>query len=334
VHNDGSAGGTLFGTAGRLMTQPVRLIAGSIEAAANPAVERAIDGALDGPLPEAVGRSLGEHRVVERIVSEAVANMDLDNAVVSALESEQAIELLRAVLASPAVPRLLGEALESELGIDLTDRLLRSPEFERLLGHVLASPQVREALTRQSTSLAAESAAAARSRAARFDDQAERAPRRWLGRSPRREAGAGRFSAVPFAGVGTRGIALAIDAALVAVLFLTGAAFVGLVSSLVGHLRPAWLAAAVGASAWLLLEVVYFVGFWTVAGQTPGMRLMRLRVQDRMSRPPGLARSLARFVGLALAIVPCFAGFLPVLFDDRRRALQDFVAGTVVIYEP
>jgi hypothetical protein len=28
--------------------------------------------------------------------------------------------------------------------------------------------------------------------------------------------------------------------------------------------------------------------------------------------------------------VPLFAGFLPVLFDDRRRALQDFVAGTSV----
>jgi uncharacterized RDD family membrane protein YckC len=316
------------------MTQPVRLIAGSIEAAANPAVGRAIDGALDGPLPEVVGRSLGEHRVVERIVSETLANMDLDRAIVSAVESERTIQLLRALLASPALPRLLREALESEIGVDLTDRLLRSPEFERLLGHVLASPQVREALTQQSTSLAAEGAAAARRRAARFDARAERAPRGWLGRSRPHETGSGHLSPVPFAGVGTRGIALATDAAVVALLFLTGAAFVGLVSSLVGHLRPVWLAAAVGASAWLVLQAIYFVGFWTVAGQTPGMRLMRLRVQDRTSRPPGLARSLARLVGLALAIIPCFAGFLPVLVDDRRRALQDFVAGTVVIYEP
>ena len=37
-------------------------------------------------------------------------------------------------------------------------------------------------------------------------------------------------------------------------------------------------------------------------------------------------------MGLVLAIVPLFAGFLPVLVDDRRRALQDFLAGTVVLY--
>jgi uncharacterized RDD family membrane protein YckC len=37
-------------------------------------------------------------------------------------------------------------------------------------------------------------------------------------------------------------------------------------------------------------------------------------------------------VGLALAIIPLFAGFLPVLVDDRRRALQDLLAGTVVLH--
>ena len=35
----------------------------------------------------------------------------------------------------------------------------------------------------------------------------------------------------------------------------------------------------------------------------------------------------------ALAIIPCFAGFVPVLFDSRRRALQDYMAGTVVVFD-
>ena len=34
----------------------------------------------------------------------------------------------------------------------------------------------------------------------------------------------------------------------------------------------------------------------------------------------------------ALAIIPVFAGFLPVLVDGRRRALQDFLARTIVIH--
>jgi uncharacterized RDD family membrane protein YckC len=59
---------------------------------------------------------------------------------------------------------------------------------------------------------------------------------------------------------------------------------------------------------------------------------MRLRVADRAGGPPSVARSLLRLVGLWLAIVPLFAGFLPVLFDARRRGLQDFLAGTVVLY--
>ena len=45
-----------------------------------------------------------------------------------------------------------------------------------------------------------------------------------------------------------------------------------------------------------------------------------------------MGRSFVRVIGLALAIIPLFAGFLPVLVDDRRRALQDLLAGTVVVH--
>jgi uncharacterized RDD family membrane protein YckC len=76
----------------------------------------------------------------------------------------------------------------------------------------------------------------------------------------------------------------------------------------------------------------YFVLFWTTTGQTPGMRLMQLRVVTATGAPPRFWRSVLRLIGLGLAIVPLFAGFLPVLVDDRRRALQDFLAGTVVLY--
>jgi uncharacterized RDD family membrane protein YckC len=78
--------------------------------------------------------------------------------------------------------------------------------------------------------------------------------------------------------------------------------------------------------------VAYLVVFWTVAGQTPGMRAMGLRlvVGRNGTQPPGAGRALLRVVGLAVAIVPFFAGFLPILFDRRRRAIQDMLAGTVV----
>jgi uncharacterized RDD family membrane protein YckC len=39
-----------------------------------------------------------------------------------------------------------------------------------------------------------------------------------------------------------------------------------------------------------------------------------------------------RLVGLVLAVIPLFAGFLPILFDRRRRGIADMLAGTVVVY--
>jgi uncharacterized RDD family membrane protein YckC len=40
-----------------------------------------------------------------------------------------------------------------------------------------------------------------------------------------------------------------------------------------------------------------------------------------------------RTFGTWLAIVPLFAGYLPVLFDPRRRGLPDYLAGTEVVYD-
>ena len=46
-----------------------------------------------------------------------------------------------------------------------------------------------------------------------------------------------------------------------------------------------------------------------------------------------ITRSLVRLVGLGLLIVPMCAGFVPVLFTERRRGLPYFLAGTVVLYD-
>jgi uncharacterized RDD family membrane protein YckC len=45
-------------------------------------------------------------------------------------------------------------------------------------------------------------------------------------------------------------------------------------------------------------------------------------------------RAVFRFACLILAAIPLLAGFLPILFDDRRRGLHDMLAGTVVVEAP
>jgi uncharacterized RDD family membrane protein YckC len=136
-----------------------------------------------------------------------------------------------------------------------------------------------------------------------------------------------------YAGIATRALALAIDVGAAMVLFMSAVGLGALVASLVGSLRPAWVVGALLGSGWMIVAGAYFVLFWSVAGQTPGMRLLRVRVGRTLGGSLSVGRALLRVVGLLLAIVPLFAGFIPVLFTARRRGLPDFIAGTVVLYD-
>jgi uncharacterized RDD family membrane protein YckC len=137
---------------------------------------------------------------------------------------------------------------------------------------------------------------------------------------------------VPFAGVATRAVALAVDVVLANLIVSVGGAIFALVESLVGDIKLDTLGRVVAAAAWTTVVGAYFVLFWSTAGQTPGMRLMGLRVMTYDGAHPSVIRSFVRLIGLGLAIAPLFLGFVPVLFDERRRALQDYIAGTVVLY--
>ncbi|HWM08039.1 MAG TPA: RDD family protein [Solirubrobacteraceae bacterium] len=138
---------------------------------------------------------------------------------------------------------------------------------------------------------------------------------------------------VPYAGIASRAVALTLDVLIAQGIVLLGGAMLALVASLVGDAELDTLGKLLAAWAWMTVVVSYFVVFWTSTGQTPGMRALGLRVTTTDGGDVGLGRAAIRIVGLGLAIVPLFAGFLPVLVDDRRRALQDFMAGTIVVYD-
>jgi uncharacterized RDD family membrane protein YckC len=84
---------------------------------------------------------------------------------------------------------------------------------------------------------------------------------------------------------------------------------------------------------WILIAGGYFVLFWSSVGQTLGMRLLRLRLHTAAGAPPSVGRSIVRVAGLVLSIAVLFLGFVPVLFDERRRGLADFLAGTTVQHD-
>lgn len=295
----------LADAAGRAAFFPARAAArawrGSIEDAlddvvSSPELVRVLDRALAGPLPEELARSLTRNRVLERIVVELAARGELE--------------------------RLLNAALGSPRTLELTDRVLASDETQRALGHVASSPELRAAVARQTTGLAEEVLDGVRSSAVRLDDRAEQIVRR--GQRARRSV---------YGGIVTRAIALATDAAATTVIFMSVVGVAALVASLVGGIRPEWLVGVLLACGWILIASAYFVLFWSSAGQTPGMRLLRVRVRGPRGETPSIARSLVRLIGLVIAIVPLFAGFVPVLFTEQRRGLPDFLARTVVLYD-
>ncbi len=138
-----------------------------------------------------------------------------------------------------------------------------------------------------------------------------------------------------YIGLATRAIAAAIDAALInAVVVIVGVG-VSLIASLI--FIPSWLrtvSLAIGAAAYVAWVVGYFVLFWSSTGQTPGDRMMMFRVVMTNGDRLRLRRALLRCATTVLAALPLFAGFLLILFDGRRRALNDVLAGTVVIDAP
>jgi uncharacterized RDD family membrane protein YckC len=141
-----------------------------------------------------------------------------------------------------------------------------------------------------------------------------------------------------YAGFVTRLVAFFIDRFVVAV-------FIAVVSAVVGFVTQSlqvnqwlgiegwagWLVASLLGAFSFLTYFVYDVGCWLLAGQTPGKRLMGLLVVQTDGQRLRLGPAIRRWFGYWLSAI-LFLGFLWVLVDNRRQALHDKLAGTLVLY--
>lgn len=145
-----------------------------------------------------------------------------------------------------------------------------------------------------------------------------------------------------YAGVVSRGIARALDLVLLAVLIAGGS---WLVQQFFGidprncspatqwwHLRARlcqyfpYLVPAAG----VLVPPLYRIAFLLATGQTPGMGIMGLRLLREDGRRVRLRQVLKR---VATFYVTAGLGSFLIPVTERRRALHDVVAGTVVVYD-
>ena len=138
-----------------------------------------------------------------------------------------------------------------------------------------------------------------------------------------------------YAGLATRALGIVIDALLIQLvaLFTTVSALIVLrLLHLPADVKQ--LIGVIGAVAYVLWSIGYFVSFWSGTGQTPGARVMQVRVTANDGSAVSPRWAFVRCIGLVLAALPLFLGYAPILFDARRRGLPDWLARTVVVHAP
>jgi uncharacterized RDD family membrane protein YckC len=206
--------------------------------------------------------------------------------------------------------------------------ILASPKAQMLVERIAEAPEVRAAIAQQGVGLVTDMGRRLTTITERLDDAAEALAQRILRRRPRE-------TETTEVGLATRVVAGAIDLGLIG-LFLSVA--FGLLASVI----PAVSGGSDGLSIWgflsfgvagYLVAGAIFVAFWSLVGQTPGMRLLSIRIDVDGSREVGLRRAIRRLIAVLPSLLFLGLGFLTIVTDPQRRGWHDRFAGTRVVYD-
>ena len=264
-------------------------------------------------------------RTTEEAIVRALESPAVERAIIRVLESEAAQDALQRTLSSPAVERAVVEVLDSELVDQVWDHLLDSDEAQKLIERIAEAPELRAAIASQGVGLLRDIGRQIREVAGRLDNGLERFVRRVIGRP--------RTQPTDHIGLIGRASAAVLDGVILNVIFLGVAALLGFVLSALGNPEGIGAAGIVfGIGSWIIFGSVYLLTFWAAAGQTPGMRLLSIRIEDEDgSRRLGFHRARRRLAGLVLALIPLGLGALGLLTRDDRRGYWDRRANTDVV---
>lgn len=312
-----------------------------MENGSSPRSEVAGDPVLNGNLPlsarllgvgvrgaRTVTKAAGIDRAVEVAAEEAIVaaveSEAVERAMARVLEGPVVEEAVEGALQSEAVKRALVEAMDSELVDEVWRRFLASDEAQKLVERIAEAPEVRAAISAQGRGLLDDIGRTIGNLTRRLDDRFEQIARRLLFRPPRSEP-------TNHAGAVSRALALAIDGVFVNLAFTAFAALVTLVGNAFGNAEGgSAFAIAIGSTAWLAFGAIYLLSFWSLAGQTPGMRFLGIRLD--IERLP-FRRSVKRLGGLGLSVIAFGLGFLGIVFGSERRGWDDRLSATAVLYE-
>ncbi len=273
-----------------------------------------------------VGQALdtaSEEAIVRAFESPAFAR-----ALIRLAEDGELLEVFERAVGSADVEDAVTMALDSQAADRIWAEILASNKAQMLVERVADAPEVRAAIAQQGLGLLGDIGLQIRRLTRPLDRVLERAARALVRRPPRTER-------TEYAGLVTRSLAGAVD-----ILLLAGS--LGLISAVIAAVKTAIFgpgdglsvaaAAIVAACTWVLGGVL-LASFWALAGQTPGMAFLHIRLDAGGERRIGFRRAFHRLFGLAVALLPFGLGYLAMLIQPDRRGWQDTIAETTVLYE-
>ncbi len=272
-----------------------------------------LDQAIEAAVEEAIVRSL-ESEATENAIARVINGPMIEQAVAEAMASE-------------SVEKAIIDALDSQMVERVWDHVLDGPHTQRLIERIAESPEVRSAIAAQGIGLIGDLGYQVSKVTRILDFIGERVARRVLLR-PKRALATSRV------GFFTRVLALAIDAVIVNfALVALGAAISAIGNALgisTGDVSPSLF--AVGATLWLLFSSLYLYVFWSLSGQTPGMRFLDIRIEREGDRRIGSRAARRRLVGFWLSAAIFGLGFIGVLVRIDRRGFHDRLGDTAVYF--
>ena len=291
-----------------------RVLGGGVRAGQRIAGATGVDQALDSAVEEAIVRAM-ESPAVER-------------ALIRLADDGRLQVVLEEVVAKSDVEDLVDRAISSEAADRIWEEILASDKAQMLVERVADAPEVRAAIAQQGLGLLSDVGMQVRRLTRPLDRVVERVARALLGR-PKQDRETG------YAGLVTRLLAAAIDTVLLfGGLSIASGIIAAVISAVFGQgdgLSALGVVAALLAAGtiagWILIS------FWALAGQTPGMRFLAIRLDADGERRIGGRLALRRLLAVPLALLTFGLGFLAILIDDDRRGWHDRIAGTTVLYD-
>jgi uncharacterized RDD family membrane protein YckC len=130
-----------------------------------------------------------------------------------------------------------------------------------------------------------------------------------------------------FGGPGPRLVGYIVDTLIVLAAVFAIVIVFGLLATIVPAIGALGLIVGV-----VVVPLAYFPYFWAKTGQTPGMKMMNIKVvRDKDGGPITMGQAILRLFGYWVSGLVFYLGYIWIFIDKRQRGWSDLIAGTVVI---